>query len=304
MKPYFPMKAKQLNIWILWRLETTVDGKKGKIPYSASCPCKASSTNSNTWTNFKKASEILREHPGKYDGIGIAVSKEHHIIFIDIDHCISEDGTINAIGQDIINAFGNTYIEKSQSGTGVHILCFGEIPKSFKNSKNGVEIYNHARFCAMTGDAINCSDIAESQEALNYVYSKYKLPDRAKFEHKNMISKLDKSEAWIIEKASQNSSKFENLYHGNWKQMGYKSQSEADSALCVILAFWTDADYMLIDRIFRSSALYRDKWEREDYRRGTIENACSLIKETVSEYMNRRQREEVKRIESSFVQEW
>ena len=54
------------------------------------------------------------------------------------------------------------------------------------------------------------------------------------------------------------------------------SQSEADQAFCNLLAFWTDNNPIGIDQIFRESKLYRDKWEREDYREGTIKKAIEL----------------------------
>lgn len=38
-----------------------------------------------------------------------------------------------------------------------------------------------------------------------------------------------------------------------------------------MIAFRTGPDPEAIDSIFRSSALYRDKWERDDYRQSTIE---------------------------------
>jgi len=42
----------------------------------------------------------------------------------------------------------------------------------------------------------------------------------------------------------------------------YKSQSEADAALCSILNFWTRNDAARTDRLFRQSALYRpEKWD-------------------------------------------
>jgi primase-polymerase (primpol)-like protein len=50
--------------------------------------------------------------------------------------------------------------------------------------------------------------------------------------------------------------------------------SEADAALCSMLAFWTGRDPQRIDNLFRQSGLCREKWtRREDYRRRTIEHA-------------------------------
>ncbi|MCP4712224.1 MAG: hypothetical protein GY869_26680, partial [Planctomycetes bacterium] len=54
----------------------------------------------------------------------------------------------------------------------------------------------------------------------------------------------------------------------------YTSDSEADLALCGMLAFWTRRDPERIDQLFRQSALCRKKWiERGDYRERTITKA-------------------------------
>lgn len=58
--------------------------------------------------------------------------------------------------------------------------------------------------------------------------------------------------------------KFVRLFHnGDWEGLGYPSQSEADLALCVMLAFWTGRDPIRMDRLFRQSALFRDKWDKK-----------------------------------------
>jgi hypothetical protein len=56
---------------------------------------------------------------------------------------------------------------------------------------------------------------------------------------------------------SKQEAKFKRLYGGDISD--YPSHSNADSALVFILAWWTH-DPSQIDRIFRSSGLYRDKW--------------------------------------------
>lgn len=51
-------------------------------------------------------------------------------------------------------------------------------------------------------------------------------------------------------------------------------------ALCGMLAYWTGRDPERMDRIFRSSALMREKWNREDYSKNTIQMAilnCTSI---------------------------
>ena len=60
----------------------------------------------------------------------------------------------------------------------------------------------------------------------------------------------------------------------------YGSQSEADCALCTMIAFRTGPDPDMIDRVFRASALMREKWEREDYREATIQKAIEACNGT------------------------
>ena len=54
-----------------------------------------------------------------YTGIGFIVS--HDICAIDLDDCVNEAGELNEIAQNVIAYFPNSYIEKSPSGSGLHI---------------------------------------------------------------------------------------------------------------------------------------------------------------------------------------
>lgn len=55
--------------------------------------------------------------------------------------------------------------------------------------------------------------------------------------------------------------------------------SSADAALMSHLAFWTGKDMARMDRLFRRSALMRDKYrDRDDYRRDTIGGAVRMCK--------------------------
>src|SRR5262249_61082185 len=91
---------------------------------------------------------------------------------------------------------------------------------------------------------------------------------------KPMASKTPADDQSLIEKArtAKNGDKFSRLWDGNWSGY-YGSESEADLALCDLLAFWTGPDPHRIDALFRQSGLFRDKWERQDYRDRTISKA-------------------------------
>jgi hypothetical protein len=63
------------------------------------------------------------------------------------------------------------------------------------------------------------------------------------------------------------------LFRGEWEGR-YTSHSEADFALTSELHKILDGDPCRVDRIFRQSALYRTKWERDSYRNPTLERAA------------------------------
>jgi primase-polymerase (primpol)-like protein len=78
--------------------------------------------------------------------------------------------------------------------------------------------------------------------------------------------------------------------HGAWQGL-YPSESEADLALCNYLAFWTGGDTDRMDRLFRQSALFDEKWEeRVDYRRRTMELAIASINSTYNPGYYRKRR--------------
>jgi hypothetical protein len=62
--------------------------------------------------------------------------------------------------------------------------------------------------------------------------------------------------------------------------------SSADAALAQHLAFWTGNNYERILTIMQESKLYREKWNREDYLRRTILNACARQTEWLTDKSN------------------
>ena len=81
--------------------------------------------------------------------------------------------------------------------------------------------------------------------------------------------------------ASSNGVKIKHLMNGEYD---YKSQSEADIALCDYLAFWTNKDAEKMDAIFRQTKLMRPKWDKKDgattYGQRTIDKAITGTTET------------------------
>jgi primase-polymerase (primpol)-like protein len=67
----------------------------------------------------------------------------------------------------------------------------------------------------------------------------------------------------ILEKAMRaaNGARFAALYSGDIA--GYSSHSEADMALTSYLAFWCGGNPVQVDRLFRESGLFREKWDEK-----------------------------------------
>jgi primase-polymerase (primpol)-like protein len=80
-------------------------------------------------------------------------------------------------------------------------------------------------------------------------------------------------------RSQKNGEKFRSMFDEGAIPDGL-SQSEADASLCALIAFRTGPDPEMVDAVFRESALYRDKWERSDYRAATIRagiRACNGV---------------------------
>ena len=307
---YYPAYFRERNIWVLWRLEKDQTGRLTKIPYSAKTGYKASSTDPATWSSFSEARAAYECMNDCYDGLGIVLSKDEDLVFIDIDHVKTEQDTFSEAAIDLAEKCPVTYLECSQSKNGIHIFVRGKIDKGFKNSIAGVEMYSEKRFCALTGTAWStdgeCREPVEAQEFIDYVYSKYNTGTRKSTPNTGSRKKrssrtLDKDIVW---KACRKSGAFTRLHKGDWES-DYDSQSEADLAYCGTLAFWCDRDMASMDRIFRSSGLMREKWDEKHggktYGQLTLEKACRGCQKSVSEYKTEKDEERKMSYEKRYL---
>ena len=277
MKEKTMEELKQMRIWMLWRRKEE-DGRVAKIPYSAAG--KACGTNAkfaNDWVTFREAQEALLRVNA--DGIGFKIPEG--MFFLDIDHRDLRDPEV----QSLLDLY-DSYTERSVSGAGIHIygVCDTErLPlwtdprdKKRKLAKeyyihhpaNGLELYIGDltnRFAVFTGDVIRNQDLCDCTDAILETLDRHmKRPNSSPVVNK-------KAERIIQELRNQrNGEKFSKLFDQGILD-GCDSPSEADAALCAVVAFRAGNDAALIDTIFRQSALYREKWEREDYREKTIQ---------------------------------
>lgn len=283
---FIPNELIQHNQWVLWKLEN-INGKHTKVPYQIN-GYKANSTDSDTWTSYETALNIYK-NSNQYNGLGFVLTESDPYTVIDLDDCI-ENGKIKPEAKTIIDTL-DSYTEISQSGKGLHIFIKGKKPGNrSKNSKKGIEIYDKKRFIVMTGNHLEgtSTKIFEQQEMLNYIYDMcFSDDDQGKRQgnlvQTNLIQSPKMTDEQILKIAfnAKNADEIKALYSGNFQSYG--SQSEADQALCNHIAFYTQ-DPLQIDRIFIRSGLYREKWDREDYKQRTIKKALDGLKNTYQKY--------------------
>ncbi len=228
-------------------------GTDGKRPFGK---C----NDSSTWRTFEEA---VKKGSGK---VAFALSADDDLVALDLDGCFDEAGTLHEKARAILDLC-HSYTEVSMSGKGLHI--FGKARLPFPGRKKGpLEIYGENRFIAMTGNIFeNRQEIRDIQDGVDTVVEMFfremeQKPKGPKYPDGGPeVAGLDDRALLDRIAASRQGSKFLSLWKGVIS--GYESQSEADLALCDILAFWTGCDRRRIDSLFRQSGLMRPKWDRK-----------------------------------------
>ena len=292
-----PQELKDKRQWVCYIMPFNPQkGKPDKIPINPHTLWGARSNDPNTWGSFQEAIEQIGKIGRSKDETGKIISSpivgpgfmfnDNGIVGTDFDHCIV-DGKMDPWVAGWIQRF-NSYVEFSPSDTGVHILCYGKLPgKSIK--LDVAEIYEKGRFFTVTGKGPP-RPLCEAQQAIDDLYTELSRmraeENEAKKSKNTIVTPIDTptlEDAEIIEKArnSKNGANFSALWEGDIS--GYKSQSEADLALCSHLAFWTQKDQTQMDQLFRQSGLMREKWDRPQagstYGKITIEAAIDSCRE-------------------------
>ncbi len=279
-----PQELKNNASFCVWKMEKR-QGKPTKVPYNPKTGALARTNDPATFSDFGTAMKTYAL--GGWDGIGYRVSEG--IGAIDIDHCIREDGSLNDVAASIMSFFPDAYFERSPSGTGLRgffrlspDFAYDKTVYYINNRKHGLEVYLPGatnRFVTVTGDVYRSGSVTRNDEALQNALDTFmRRANRVEGNRIEACSYL--TDEQVIDHASRSESreKFKALMDGNWEE-GYDSQSDADMALVSILAFWCGNVEEQIDRIFRTSGLMREKWDRRTgdatYGQITIRNAIA-----------------------------
>lgn len=252
-----PAELRERRQWVGWRLRQRPGAPKPtKQPLNPRDGALASTTDPATWGTFEEALKC----PGTA-GVGFVFTRDDPYVGIDLDGCRNpETGALEKWAADIVAQLAS-YTEVSPSGTGVHVIVRGSLPGT-RRRKGPIEMYAEGRYFTMTGNRLadTPQEIAERSAELNALHEGVFEENAAADDRPKPIhARLTDDELVRRAQSAANGAKFLALWSGD--VTGYDSQSEADLALCGLLAFWTGPDQARIDRLFHQSGLMRPKWD-------------------------------------------
>ena len=276
-------RMKELGQWVCWRHEVRA-GKPTKVPYSPSSGARARSDDRSTWGTFDEAKEASEKG---YDGVGFVFTAQDPFCGVDLDRCLNpETGEIEPWAAEIVDEL-DSYTEVSPSGIGLHVIVRAKLPEGGRR-KGGIEMYDRGRFFTVTKRHLPVASrqVEHRQDQIDALHARLFRNAPLEIAPSSVPSVasgangLDDEEILRRARSAANGERFATLWAGD--RSGYASDSEADLALCSMLAFWTGPDEGRIDSLFSRSGLVREKWDREDYRKRTISRALDGSREFYS----------------------
>ncbi len=271
-----PKSLRAYPNWLVWKYEERHGTKTAKAPYSPTTGQKGSNTEL-CGTYEQAIQSMLAYH---YDGIGFQVSGTPYTV-VDLDNCVDKEShTLNETAIDLfVMYFNQSYSEYSPSGTGIHIIIEGKAPNSFRNNKEGIEVYSENQFITVTGNRLQGADteILLKQEEITQLYKLYKPSGGVSIDINVETPTIESIGSWEnseyaeqINKAlaHDNSGKFKSLFLKGDISLYGNDKSSADIALLRLLAYWFNGDTKAIATVFNCSPLARrNKWQKSPYYR-------------------------------------
>lgn len=302
----FPIQLQESLLFAAWRYEQDAQGRWTKVSHNPHTGGKAMPNKPETFAGLDAATTAY-EH-GNYDGLVAGLFRGFGFYTcIDIDHCIDpKNGELSEMAAAILSMLPGAYWEFSPSGSGIHIWIgareliekygYSAYRSKYYFNHGGLEVY----VAGMTNHVVTVTGAGkgafiEHSVGLESVLDRFMLrPIRPEHVHRTPSLPHSCDDQQLIARAmrARNGAKFCALWRGDTSNYCTVStsgvvndgHSEADLALCTILAFWTQRDRNRMDTLFRMSGLYRNKWERDDYRNWTLDKAidgCRDVYESV-----------------------
>lgn len=276
--PLALLNSQCLTVWSTRKEGTRVN----KIPINGKSGRWLNNYNDDDFKGFLSFDECLSAMKKfRLKGIGVLPRSCENLVIIDLDHCIKYDESTgtwewdrgmdpekrNTIETFFSKVDGRTYIELSQSKSGLHVVCNGHIPRNVGHGKDRpAEMYHHKAFVALTfqPEPHSAVEISDCQNAINWLYEKC-----TESETNNTIAPTNQipvtsftaewSDDEIINRIKR-VSPFRNLFNGDlpdkyMKADGTYDRSSIEFAAIEKLLFYTDGDTERTCRIMDTDGL-------------------------------------------------
>lgn len=259
-----PHELKSLPQWVVAREDA--------VPLQARNGRNADKTCAHHWCDYETAVSA------GYPYIGFCLTSSDPYVVIDLDDKEKHPATpeVKEFHRQLIDAFGS-YAEMSKSGRGYHIIVKGKLPAGRRKDTVGVEVYPAGAYVILTGAIVEGTnpEIVGGQAGLDWLVANV-LDQESTGANNYEVGTKDHvqtvTDQEVLDKlvSAQNSDKSRALWAGQWQELGYTSQSQADMALMDMLAYYTVNDEQC-RRMFRFSGLgQREKAQRDDYLNGML----------------------------------
>lgn len=249
----FPTELTLRDQWLCFRLWTEPgDPKLRKMPMNPATGLPAASDNPATWTDYWTALKAVRE--GRYEGLGFVLTPETRLAVLDLEACV-EDGVVAEWAQREVSEL-DSFTEISASGTGLHVLVWGEVPGNLNRQKVRAELWGDKKMFCFTGLVLQGRTTIEERSLL---------PLHTRIERGEIGPDYEPPRIPI----NVHSQKFRDTCADQW-QTHYASRSDAVMGVLVTLANEHGENRGAIREAFEATALCgawtdaggRSKWDR------------------------------------------
>jgi hypothetical protein len=245
--------------WVLWRLEPKPGSKPTKVPYQPTGR-RAMSNNPATWSTHAECAAVVSQ----FSGIGLVLGDG--VFGVDMDECCDAvTGKFTPEPREVVIGL-DSYGEYSPSGGGAHVLGLGDLPgngdpivRPYPGCKQ-IEIKGRGYYFTFTGRHLSKTphDLMDRQAAITALYNRVAAMP-TKTASKGVTVAITEDEA----------TRYKKLMAGDMSDYE-DNHSVADMALVHLLNKKLHGNAFLIDQEFCKSGLYREKWDRLDYKWSTI----------------------------------
>lgn len=256
-----PHELKTVPRWVSWRADHR-NGRIDKLPLDKN----NSNRKVNSLSNCESWEDINRRifRIGGALGLGFYPdSIQTSLVGIDLDHVFDDNGVIKPKANDIIHAL-DSYTEYSPSRNGLHVWIYSAFsPKNHNGSVCEIKSRGNS-YLTVTGWSYNKQRSIEDRTGiLRQILNEY-FPEEEKTTEKRSWEDPHKifppcEDLSTLRKLWADPDRCK-LWNGDMSAYN-NDHSRADIALCNYIYLCSNCDPSAIDRLFRRSALMREKWD-------------------------------------------